>query len=191
MLDIVLMVKPVTSFERSYKGVRIVVVTGDITVQEVDAIVNPANSMLIMGGGVAGAIRRIGGKEIEDEAVKHAPVPVGEAVATGAGRLKAKYVIHTPTMERPAMRIGKRNVGLSVRGALKCAEGLGVRSLVFPGMGTGVGGLSLEEAARTMVNEVKEHVDKRTTLKQIVFIGFDEDLTKAFERAVKEALATS
>jgi O-acetyl-ADP-ribose deacetylase (regulator of RNase III) len=191
MLDIVLMVKPVTSLERTYKGVRIVVLTGDITKQDVDAIVNPANSMLIMGGGVAGAIRRIGGKEIEDEAVKHALVPVGEAVATGAGRLKAKYVIHAPTMERPAMHIGKRNVGLSMRGALKCAEGLGVRSLVFPGMGTGVGGLSLEEAARTMVNEVKEHVDKRTTLKQIVFIGFNEDLTKAFERAVKEALATS
>jgi O-acetyl-ADP-ribose deacetylase (regulator of RNase III) len=191
MLDIVLMVKPVTGLERTYRDVRIVVLTGDITKQEVDAIVNPANSMLIMGGGVAGAIKRVGGKEIEDEAVKHAPVPIGEAVATGAGRLKAKYVIHAPTMERPAMHIGKRNVGLSVRGALKCAEGWGVRSLVFPGMGTGVGGFSLEEAARTMVNEVKEHVDKHTTLKQIVFIGFNEDLTKAFERAVKEALATS
>jgi O-acetyl-ADP-ribose deacetylase (regulator of RNase III) len=191
MLDIVLMVKPVTSLERTYKGVRIVVLTGDITKQEVDAIVNPANSLLVMGGGAAGAIRRVGGEEIEDEAVKHAPVPVGEAVATRAGKLKAKYIIHAPTMERPAMHIGKRNVGLSVRGALKCAEGLGVRSLVFPGMGTGVGGLSLEEAARAMINEVKERIDKRTTLKQIVFIGFNEDLTKAFERAVKEALATS
>lgn len=190
MLNIVLTVKPMTSFERTYKGVRIVVLTGDITKQEVDAIVNPANSLLIMGGGVAGAIRRVGGKEIEDEAVKHAPVPVGEAVATGAGRLKAKYVIHAPTMERPAMRIGERNVRLSVRGALKCAEGLEIRSVAFPGMGTGVGGLSLEEAARAMVNEVKEHIDKRTTLKQIVFIGFKEDLTHAFERAVDEVLAT-
>jgi len=190
MLDIVLMVKPMTSFERTYKGVRIVVLTGDITEQEVDAIVNPANSRLIMGGGVAGAIKRVGGKEIEDEAVNHAPAPVGEAVATGAGKLKTKYVIHAPTMERPAMRIGKRNVKLSVRGALKCAEGLKIRSIAFPGMGTGVGGLSLEEAARTMVNEVKEHIDKRTTLKQIVFIGFKEDLTHTFERAVNEALAT-
>jgi len=190
MLNMVLMVKQMTTFERTYKGVRIVVLTGDITKQEVDAIVNPANSMLVMGGGAAGAIKRTGGEEIEDEAVKHAPVPVGEAVATGAGRLKAKYVIHAPTMERPAMRIGKRNVGLSVRGALKCAEGLEIRSIAFPGMGTGVGGLSLEEAARAMINEVKEHIDKRTTLKQIVFIGFNEDLTKAFERAVKEVLAT-
>jgi len=190
MLDIVLTVSPMTGFERTYKGVRIVVVTGDITKQEVDAIVNPANSMLVMGGGVAGVIRRVGGEEIEDEAVKHAPVPVGEAVATGAGKLEAKYVIHAPTMERPAMRIGKRNVGLSVKGALKCAEGLEIRSIAFPGMGTGVGGLSLEEAARTMANEVKEHIDKHTNLMQIVFIGFKEDLTKAFERAVKEVLAT-
>ena len=179
-----------TSFERTYKGVRIVVVTGDITKQEVDAIVNPANSRLIMGGGAAGAIKRAGGKEIEDEAVKHAPVPVGEAMATGAGRLKAKYVIHAPTMERPVMHIGKRNVGLSVRGALKCAEGLEIRSIAFPGMGTGVGGLSLEEAARAMVNEVKEHIDKRTTLNQIVLIGFGEDLTHAFKRAVNDILAT-
>jgi O-acetyl-ADP-ribose deacetylase (regulator of RNase III) len=190
MLDIVLTVKPMTSFEHAYKGVRIVVLTGDITEQEVDAIVNPANSMLVMGGGAAGAIRRVGGEEIEDEAVKHAPVPVGEAVATGAGKLNAKYVIHAPTMERPAMRIGKRNVGLSVRGALKCAEGLKIRSIAFPGMGTGVGGLSLEEAAKAMVNEMKEHINKRTTLKQIIFVGFKEDLTHAFERAVKEVLAT-
>jgi len=190
MLNIVLAVKPVTSLERTYKGVRIVVLTGDITKQEVDAIVNPANSLLVMGGGVAGAIRRVGGEEIEDEAVKHAPVPVGEAVATGAGKLKAKYVIHAPTMERPAMSIGKRNVGLSVKGALKCAEELEIRSIAFPGMGTGVGGLSLEEAARTMVNEVKEHIDKRTNLRQIVFIGFKEDLTHAFERAVNDILVT-
>jgi len=179
-----------TNFERTYKGVRIVVLTGDITKQEVDAIVNPANSLLIMGGGVAGAIKRVGGKEIEDEAVKYAPVSVGEAVATGAGKLMAKYVIHAPTMERPAMRIEDKNVQLSVRGALKCAEGLGIRSLAFPGMGTGVGGLSLKEAARVMVKEVKEHVDKRTTLKQIVFVGFSDDLTRAFERAVNETLAT-
>ena len=191
MLNIVLTVKPMTSFEHAYKGVRIVVLTGDITKQEVDAIVNPANSLLVMGGGVAGAIKRVGGKEIEDEAVEHAPVPVGEAVATAAGRLKAKYVIHAPTMERPAMRISERNVGLSVRGALKCAEGLEIRSIAFPGMGTGVGGLSLEEAARAMVNKVKEHIDKGTTLKQIVLIGFKEDLTHAFERAVNELLATS
>lgn len=81
------------SFDYSYKNVKISVITGDITRLEVDAIVNPANSMLIMGGGVAGAIKRVGGKEIEDEALKYAPVPVGKAIATKAGKLKAKYVI--------------------------------------------------------------------------------------------------
>jgi O-acetyl-ADP-ribose deacetylase (regulator of RNase III) len=175
-----------TSFERTYKGVRIIVVTGDITKQEVDAIVNPANSLLVMGGGVAGAIKRVGGNEIEEEAVKHAPVSVGEAVATGAGRLKAKYVIHAPTMERPAMRTDEKNVRLSMKGALKCAEELGIRSLAFPGMGTGVGGLSIKKAARVMANEVKKRIDEHITLKQIVFVGFRDDLTRAFEKAVDE-----
>jgi len=176
------------SFESTYKGVKIAVITGDITAQEVDAIVNPANSLMIMGGGVAGAIKRVGGKEIEDEAIEHAPVPIGEAVATRAGRLKTKHVIHAPTMERPAMHINKNNVRLAMRGALKCAEQLGIESVAFPGMGTGVGGLNFEEAAKTMINEIKEHIDKRTSLKQILLVGFTEDLTHAFKATINEAL---
>ncbi|RLE47642.1 MAG: macro domain-containing protein, partial [Candidatus Methanomethylicota archaeon] len=85
-------------------------------------------------GGVAGAIKRVGGVEIELEARKHAPIPVGEAIFTGAGKLKAKYVIHAPTMERPAMKIGIENVRLAMRAALKCAESLGLRSIAFPGL---------------------------------------------------------
>jgi len=176
------------SFERSYKGVSIVVTQGDITRQKVDAIVNPANSMMVMGGGVAGAIRRVGGKEIEDEAVRHEPVPVGKAIATKAGRLEAKYVIHAPTMERPAMSIGKENVRLAVKGALECAEHLGIRNVAFPGMGTGVGGLNLEEAARTMVSQIKRHVDEGTSLRQIALVAFSDDLARAFEKAINEVL---
>ena len=179
------------SFECTYKGVEIIVATGDIIKQEADAIVNPANSFMIMGGGVAGVIRRVGGKEIEDEALKHAPVPVGKAVATGAGRLKAKYVIHAPTMERPAMRIDERNVRLAMRGALKCAEQSGVRSIAFPGMGTGVGGLSLEKAAKVMVRKIKDHIDERTSLKQIFLVGFTDDLTQAFKRAIHKAFRST
>jgi len=175
------------NFERTHKDVKIAVVTGDITRQEVDAIVNPANSLMIMGGGVAGAIKRFGGKEIEDEAIKHAPVPIGEAITTKAGKLKTKHVIHAPTMERPAMRINKDNVRLAMRGALKCAEKLRIESVAFPGMGTGVGGLNPEEAAKIMIKEIKEHIDKRTSLKQIYLVGFTEDLTHAFEAAVNEA----
>ena len=179
------------SFERTYQGVKIVGATGDITRQEVDAIVNPANSLMVMGGGVAGAIKRVGGKEIEDEALKHAPVPVGKAVATGAGRLKAKYVIHAPTMEKPAMRIDEGNVQLAMRGSLKCTEQLGIRSIAFPGMGTGVGGLGLEEAAGIMVREIKDHIDERTSLKQIFLVGFTDDLTQAFKRAIYKAFRGS
>ena len=174
-----------TEFEHSYKGVKILVKKGDITKQEVDAIVNAANSMLIMGGGVAGAILRTGGREIQEEALKLAPVPVGKAVATKAGRLKAKYVIHAPTMERPAMRIPKENVEAATKGALECAEQLKIGSIAFPGMGTGVGGLRLEEAAEVMVQEIRSCIDKGITLNQIILVGFTEDLTLAFQNAVR------
>lgn len=172
---------------RTYEGVKIIAIIGDITKQEVDAIVNPANSWMIMGGGVAGAIKRAGGKEVEDEAVKHALVPVGKAIATGAGKLKAKYVIHAPTMERPAMRISVENVRLAVRAALKCADELKLKSVAFPGMGTGVGGLALDEAAEAMIDETKKYVEKGTHLDRIVFVGFNQDLTQAFLIAINEA----
>ena len=88
----------------------IVVKRGDITQLSCDAIVNPANSFGYMGGGVAGAIKRIGGNEIEREAVSKAPIRVGSAIATTAGTLPCKYVIHAPTMKQPAMRINVNNV---------------------------------------------------------------------------------
>lgn len=169
--------------ERVYKGVTVTTMIGDITRLEVDAIVNPANSMMIMGGGVAGAILRAGGKEIQEQALKRAPVPVGKAVATEAGKLKTTYVIHAPTMERPAMQIGKQNVELAVKAALQCAQSLGVKSLAFPGMGTGVGGFDIDEAAKIMVNEVAKHIDKSTSLQHIILVGFSENLTQALRRA--------
>lgn len=177
-----------SNFKHIYKDVKIAVTTGDITRQKVDAIVNPANSRLIMGGGAAGAIKRAGGKEIEDEAIKKAPVPVGKAIATNAGILEAKHVIHAPTMKMPAMHIGAENVKLAMKGALECAEHLGIQSIAFPGMGTGVGGLQLEEAAAIMVKATKKHVDSGTCLKEIVFIGFRDTLTHAFKKAVEKTL---
>ena len=175
-----------SKIEHIYRNVRIVVVTGDITKQKVDAIVNPANSLMIMGGGVAGAIKRAGGREIEDEAVKRAPVVVGKAIATKAGKLEAKYVIHAPTMKQPAMQIGIRNVKLAINGALKCAKKLGVRRIAFPGMGTGVGGVRLDEAAVAMLEEVKKDIDLGTSLREIVLVGFTAESAQSFERAVNE-----
>jgi len=173
--------------KRAYKGVEVTTLTGDITKQRVKAIVNPANSQLIMGGGVAGAIKRAGGEVIEEEALKQAPVPVGKAVATGAGRLDVKHVIHAPTMERPAMQISPENVRLAVKGALECAVRLKLESIAFPGMGTGVGGLAPEEAAQAMISEAKCHIEKGTSLKKIIFVGFRDDLTQAFSTAINNA----
>jgi len=172
--------------ERAYKNTRITVITGDVTKLEVDAIVNPANSQLIMGGGVAGAIRRAGGDQIQKEALGKAPIPIGKAVVTTAGKLKAKHVIHAPTMTRPAMSTNKENVKQATRAALECASQLRIKSLAFPGMGTGVGGLSLEEAAEVMVAEIKRHMESGTPLKNIVLVGFNADLKYAFENALRK-----
>ena len=175
-------------FEHTYGGVCVEVWSGDITKLEVDAIVNPANSLLLMGGGVAGAIKRVGGEEIEKEALKYAPIPVGKAVATTAGKLKAKAVIHAPTMERPAMRTSVNKVRAAVKAALECAEEKGYVSIAFPGMGTGVGGVPVSDAARVMVEVIKEFVDRGTSVRRIVLVGFGKDLTDAFISSVKELL---
>jgi len=173
-----------TPIERVYKATKITVVTGDITKLEVDAIVNPANSRLVMGGGVAGVILRAGGNQIQQEALRKGPVPIGKAVSTTAGKLKAKYVIHAPTMTRPAMSTNKENVKQATKGALECAKRLGIKCMAFPGLGTGVGGLNLQEAAKAMVEEIKKCIETGTTIKQIILVGFDADLTQAFKEAV-------
>ncbi len=178
--------KPIISI--NYKGVEIIVAIGDITKVEADAIVNPANSLMIMGGGVAGAIKRAGGFEIEAEARSHAPVPVGEAIATGAGKLRARYVIHAPTMEEPAIKTTIEKVRLAMKAALICAKRLGISSIAFPGMGTGVGGVPLNEAANAMVLELKKHINEGTTLKKVFLIGFTEELASEFKRAVEKHL---
>lgn len=174
--------------ERRYIKTTITVIQGDITKVEVDATVNAANSSLIMGGGVAGAILRAGGRTIQEEANRKAPIPIGEAVATNAGRLKAKYVIHAPTMEQPAMPTNRNKVGLATKGALECAHELGIDSIAFPGMGTGVGGLDVKDAAEVMVGEIKRHIESGTSLKKIMLVGFNSALTAAFANEVKKAI---
>jgi O-acetyl-ADP-ribose deacetylase (regulator of RNase III) len=170
--------------EREFMGTKIIIVTGDITKLEVDAIVNPANSQLIMGGGVAGAILRAGGQQIQEQALKKAPVQIGRAVATTAGKLKAKYVIHAPTMTRPAMATSLGNVKAATEAALRCAQQAGAQSLAFPGLGTGVGGLDLQEAANAMVAAIKSRIEASTAIKRIVLVGYSSDMAKAFERAL-------
>jgi len=167
---------------------KVVVKAGDITREKVDAIVNPANSFGSMGGGCAQAIKAAGGEEIEKEAISKGPTPVGMAVATGAGRLPARYVIHAPTMENPAESIDKDNVRAATYAALRCAKNLGVRSLAFPGMGAGIGGVAKKEAAAAMLAEIKRFsTEEKASLDSIILVAFDKELKKEFEVSLKDA----
>jgi len=169
------------SIMNSSRSVKIEILKGDITEVECDAIVNPANSMMIMGGGVAAAIKRKGGKIIEEEAVRKAPVPVGEAIATIAGRLRAKYIIHAPTMEKPAMRTTPEKVEKAIKAAFTLAIKLGVKSIAFPGMGTGVGGLSPREFARIFKRVFEEMKNELvgSSLERVLLVAYTEDLYDA------------
>ncbi|MEM4156079.1 MAG: macro domain-containing protein [Archaeoglobaceae archaeon] len=167
-----------------YKGVEIEALHGDLTKLEVDAIVNAANTHLYMGGGVAGAIKRAGGKEIEEEAVKKGPIEIGSAVATSAGKLRAKFVVHSPTMELD-FKTNEKKVRLAMIAALKKAEELNVESLAFPALGTGVGGLAKDLVAKIMVEELKKHIDHGTKLKRVVLIDINADQVEFFKKELE------
>ncbi len=159
--------------------VTIEVIRGDISGLEVDALVNAANNHLWMGSGVAGALKRAGGESIEAEAIGRGPIPVGEAVATGAGRLKARYVIHAAVMGQDLATDGGK-VAAATASSLARAEELGVTSIAFPALGTGVGGFPLAECARTMIDVVTRHTAAATTIERIVFVLFDETACRIF-----------
>ncbi len=158
--------------------VEIEVIKGDITEIECDAIVNPANSQMYMGGGVASAIKRKGGEQIEKEARKHAPVPIGKAIVTNAGRLKAKAVIHSPTMEYLAMKTTYEKVLKAIKAALIEAIKQGFECIAFPGMGTGVGGLESKKCARAFKQAFEELQNEiaRSSLKKIILVAYTNDL---------------
>jgi O-acetyl-ADP-ribose deacetylase (regulator of RNase III) len=155
----------------------------DITTLEVDAIANAANTRLMHGGGVAGAIVRAGGRQIQDESDRKAPVGLGEAVATGAGSLPARWVIHAATME-----LGGPTSADVIRRATAAtlwkAEELNARSLALVAFGTGVGGFPLEDAAEIEVEEVRRHLEAGSRLERIVFAVRGKDARGAFERAL-------
>ena len=160
---------------------EIEVVEGDITALEVDAIANAANDHLWLGAGVAGAIKRRGGEEIEREAMAKGPIPKGSAVATGAGRLAARYVIHGVVMGQD-LRTDASLVEAATRSCLEVAEELGVRSLALPAFGTGVGGFPLEECARIMVGVVRAHEPR--SLERVVLAVYGADAERAFAAAL-------
>lgn len=163
---------------------EIKVVQGDITGMASDAIVNAANNKLVMGGGVAGAIKRKGGKAIEDEAVKKGPIEIGEAVATSGGSLKARYVIHAATMGMD-FKTDEIKIRGSCASALKAADGLKIKSIAFPALGCGVGSFPLKASAKIMAQEVMKHLrETNTGLKEIIFCMYDKEAYEIFDKNV-------
>jgi O-acetyl-ADP-ribose deacetylase (regulator of RNase III) len=159
------------------------VVDGDITALEVDAIANAANNHLWMGSGVAGAIKRAGGEEIERQAVRLGPIEVGDAVATDAGRLAARWVIHGAVMGQD-LRTDAALVRRTTESCLRVADELGAKSLGLPAFGTGVGGFPLDECARIMVDAVRAY--EPSSLERVVFAVFGADAKAAFQTALAD-----
>ena len=157
------------------------VVQADITELEVDAIANAANDQLWMGMGVAGAIKRAGGDEIEAEAMAKGPIAVGDAVATTAGRLPARHVIHGAVMGQD-LRTTTDLVRRTTRRCLEVADELGARSLALPAFGTGAGGLPAEECAAVMVEQARKFSPE--SLERVVFAVYGDESKRAFDDAV-------
>ncbi len=162
---------------------KVEVLDTDITALEVDAIANAANTRLLHGGGVAGAISRAGGPAVQAESEAKAPIGLGEAVETTAGDMPSTWVIHAATME-----LGGPTSADIIRRAtaatLERAQALGARSLALVAFGTGVGGFPLDEAAAIEVDEVRRHLDGDTTLERVVFAVHGEAARTAFEAAL-------
>jgi O-acetyl-ADP-ribose deacetylase (regulator of RNase III) len=161
------------------------VARADIVTLPVDAIVNPANSLGIMGGGLPGSIRRAGGDTIQQAAMAAAPIAVGAAIITTAGQLPSKHVIHVPTMEEPGIKIGAENVRRAARAALIAADVNQFKVIAIPGMGTDLGDIPYDEAARAIVEEIRAH--RRTFPETVYLVDVQQPMVEAFEEALRNA----
>ena len=160
---------------------RIVLREGDITAETVDAIVNAANSHLVLGSGVAGAIRDKGGPSIQQECDALGAIDVGDAAVTGAGELDARCVIHAAGIRAPGEAATEENVRSAFRRSLALAAEHGCRTLAAPAIGAGVGGLSLQRCAEILLEEARTHLDGDTSLEEIRFVVFGEAALRMFE----------
>ncbi len=183
------MSKILESFE--FKGRKLLAVQGDITEEAVDAIVNAANSLLKHGGGVAGAIVKKGGKVIQEESdrivAEKGPIPVGKAVYTSGGKLKAKYVIHTVG---PVWGEGNEDEKLrsAIKSVMEIADSLKISSISVPAVSTGIFGYPKEEGIKTIVEETVKFLKEnpQTTIKEIHFIDRDRKSAELFATKLRE-----
>jgi O-acetyl-ADP-ribose deacetylase (regulator of RNase III) len=154
---------------------------GDITTFEGDAVVNAANNHLVLGAGVAGAIRRAGGESIQEECDRHGPIRVGHAAITGAGNLRVRWVIHAAAMgDEP---VSARSIRESTLASLALAVEYGVRRIAFPVLGSGIGGFPFTEAAGIMRDTIVGSPEA-LALDEVVFYGFLPAQALELERAM-------
>jgi O-acetyl-ADP-ribose deacetylase (regulator of RNase III) len=164
---------------------QIVLLQGDLTEMDVDAIVNAANNDLQLGGGVAGAIRRKGGEAIERECEAIGSIPIGGAAITTGGKLRARFVIHAASMQLGGSTTA-RALRSSTAHGLRIAAERGLRSIAFPAVGTGIASFPVPECARIMLHEVAEHLKKPTSVEKIYFVLFDAQVLSEFEKVLAE-----
>ena len=156
---------------------------GDLTEADADAIVNAANNQLMLGGGVAGAIRVKGGPAIQRECDRIGPIALGEAAITGAGRLRARHVIHAASM-RLGESTSETNLRAATRNALRRADENSLKTIAFPAIGTGIAGFPIERCAQVMLEEVRAHLAGSTTLERVEFVLFDRRSLEVFEQVL-------
>lgn len=165
---------------------RIEIIQGDITRQQVDAIVNAANTSLLGGGGVDGAIHRAAGPELLEETRKIGGCPTGEARVSKGYRLPAEYVIHTVG---PVWAGGHKNednlLAGCYRNSLKAAKDLKIKSIAFPSISTGAYGFPLERATEIALKETKKFLESNKTLAKVVFVCFGEKVLNTYKKAAE------
>jgi O-acetyl-ADP-ribose deacetylase len=169
---------------------RIVILQGDLTEMDTDAIVNAANNDLQLGGGVAGAIRRKGGPRIQKECNEIGPVPVGGAAITSGGNLRARWVIHAASMQLGG-QTSAHALQASTAHSLRIAAQKGLKTIAFPAVGTGIAGFPMRECAEIMLREAIKHLEGSTSLEKVHFVLFDKEACKTFEAVLREARTKS
>jgi O-acetyl-ADP-ribose deacetylase len=169
---------------------KIEILQGDVTEMNADAIVNAANNDLKLGGGVAGAIRRKGGSQIQAECDAIGTIPLGGAAITSGGKLKARHVIHAASME-----LGGRTSALTLRSStahsLRIAAQQRLKTVAFPAVGTGIAGFPLRECAEIMLREALRHLEGETTVEKIYFVLYDEEALSTFKEVFAEIKSSS
>ena len=170
--------------EITVKNSKIRLVQGDITELETDAIVNAANAQLILGGGVAGAIRKKGGPTIQEECNKIGGTFVGGAVITTGGNLKAKYVIHAV-----GPRMGEGNEDEKLKNAtlnsLKLMDECKLKSIAFPAISTGIFGYPIERCSQIMISTAKKYLGSNTQIDEVIFCLFTKSDFDIFFKELK------